>query len=389
MKRFYCRIFLLLLILLSVSKDLLYKILVRKSPIFDKIIICQSLLLGDSLMLDSMLARVRREHPQSQIYLMVSEAGLDLFRCNPYDIQCVVYNPRKLTSLFALWRLRGFDVAYIPAENRLSMLAKALQARQVIGYEGDRPNYKNYFLTTAARYPSRPAALPDIFQGLVQVKNGDSSGPPKSMSLSDITSTWIIPKDKNPLQKSFEKYVVIHVGASSRLKYWEPSKWMELANHFDSLGYQVVWTAGKDEKRLVTEIDLNHQFINLAGTCTLLEMAALIAGGSLLLSPDTGIAHLGKLLRVPTVTLFGPGSELLCGVGHSWQNRPYIGVIKEISCRNQQKLFRREINWVKRCGRSVGSLGKEMGQCDEAACMMAITTKEVISACDRLIKQYA
>jgi prenyltransferase beta subunit len=89
------------------------------------------------------------------------------------------------------------------------------------------------------------------------------------------------------------------------------------------------------------------------------------------------------------VTLFGPGSELLCGVGQSWQNRPYIGVIKEITCRNQKKLFRREIDWVKRCGRLVGSFGKENGQCDAADCMIAITTEEVISACDRLIKQHA
>lgn len=389
MKRLYFRIFLFIFILVSITKDFFHKIFAGKKPSFDKVIICQSLLLGDSLMLDPLLARVKREYSKSQIYLMVSEASLDLFQCNPYGIQCIVYNPRKLSSLFKLWRLRGFDIAYIPAENRLSLLAKALQTTQIIGYEGDHPNYKNHFLTTAIKFPSMPQALPDLFQGLVKVNKNQLPEDSLSSDLKDITTSWHIPKDKNPLKNNTQKYVVMHVGASSRLKYWQPTKWFKLASYFDSLGYQVVWTAGFGEKKLVKEIDPSDQFINMAGCCTLLEMTALIADATLLISPDTGIAHLGKLLRIPTVTLFGPGSEFLCGVGQSWQNRPYIGVVKEIPCRNQKKLFRREINWVQRCGRLAGTSGKETGQCDAADCMIAITTEEVISACDRLIKQHA
>lgn len=389
MKRFYFRIFLLFLILVSVVKDLFKKTFGIRQLVTDKVIICQSLLLGDSLMLDPLLARVRREHSNSQIYLMVSEAGLDLFRCNPYGVRCIVFNPRKLSSLFSLWRLRGFDVAYIPAENRLTLLAKALQAIEIVGYEGDRPNYKNYLLTKIIKFPLAPVSLPDLFQGLACAENSQLSSDATSLSLVDITSPWLIPKNKNPIEKDINNYVVMHVGASSRLKYWQPEKWFELASYFDSLGYQVVWTAGATERELVAEIDPAHRFTNLAGTCTLLEMAALIADASLLVSPDTGIAHLGKLLRIPTVTLFGPGSELLCGVGRSWQNRPYVGVIKDIACRNQQKLFRRDIGWVRRCGRSVGDAGKDNGQCNLGDCMIAITTNEVISACHYLIKEHA
>lgn len=340
-------------------------------------------------MLDPLLATVRYEHPKSKIYLMVSEVSLDLFQCNPYDIECVVYNPRKLSTLFSLRSLRGFDVAYIPAENRLSLLAKVLEATDIIGYEGDLPNYKNYFLTKAIKFPLTPRSLPDLFRGLVDLRGGQEHLDSSLINFSDITSSWSIPQEKNPLAKNIENYVVLHVGASSRLKYWEPEKWFELASYLDSLGYQVVWTAGVSEKNLVTEIDTGNEFINLAGSCTLVEMAALIDGAKLLVSPDTGIAHLSKLLKTPTVTLFGPGSELLCGVGQSWENRPYIGVIKDITCRNQKKLFRRNITWVKRCGRSIGDAGKDIGQCNKADCMIAITTDEVIGACNRLIKEYA
>jgi ADP-heptose:LPS heptosyltransferase len=43
-----------------------------------------------------------------------------------------------------------------------------------------------------------------------------------------------------------------------------------------------------------------------AGTLGLPELAALVAGADLLLSGDTGVAHLGTAFGAPSVLLFGP-----------------------------------------------------------------------------------
>ena len=57
---------------------------------------------------------------------------------------------------------------------------------------------------------------------------------------------------------------------------------------------------------------------------------------------------------VPTVALFGPGSSLICGAGDFWRDAPYRAVtVDPFPCRDQRVLFKRDIEWVRRCGRSV------------------------------------
>ena len=49
------------------------------------------------------------------------------------------------------------------------------------------------------------------------------------------------------------------------------------------------------------------------GTLSLPQLWHLLAGAALLVCPDTGIAHLARLVGVPTVALFGPGSRAALG----------------------------------------------------------------------------
>ena len=95
---------------------------------------------------------------------------------------------------------------------------------------------------------------------------------------------------------------------------------------------------------------------------------------TLLVAPDTGVAHLGRIVGVPTVTLFGPGSAVLCGAGDFWCDAPYRAVtIEPFACRDQRVLFKREIPWVRRCGRSVAA-------CPRHLCMPAIGVDAVQNA---------
>jgi ADP-heptose:LPS heptosyltransferase len=95
-----------------------------------------------------------------------------------------------------------------------------------------------------------------------------------------------------------------------------------------------------------------------------------------LVAPDTGVAHLGRVVGVPTVALFGPGSALLCGAGEFWCDAPYRAVtVDPFPCRDQRTLFKREIGWVRRCQRSVA-------ECPKHLCMPAIPFAAVEAAID-------
>jgi ADP-heptose:LPS heptosyltransferase len=51
----------------------------------------------------------------------------------------------------------------------------------------------------------------------------------------------------------------------------------------------------------------------LAGRTTTLELAAVVAGARVVVSGDTGMAHLATAYRRPSVVLFGPVSPALWG----------------------------------------------------------------------------
>jgi ADP-heptose:LPS heptosyltransferase len=91
-------------------------------------------------------------------------------------------------------------------------------------------------------------------------------------------------------------------------------------------------------------------------------------------SPDTGVAHLGRVVGAPTVALFGPGSATISGAGAFWRETPYRAVtVDAFPCRDQRVLFRREIDWVRRCGRT-------LAQCPHPRCMDAVGLEAAIAA---------
>ena len=95
-----------------------------------------------------------------------------------------------------------------------------------------------------------------------------------------------------------------------------------------------------------------------------------------------GVAHLGRVVGVPTVTLFGPGSAILCGAGDFWRDVPYRAVtVDPFPCRDQPLLFKREIAWVRRCGRSVA-------ECPQHLCMPAIGVDAVRNAVTELLEAH-
>jgi ADP-heptose:LPS heptosyltransferase len=105
---------------------------------------------------------------------------------------------------------------------------------------------------------------------------------------------------------------VLHCGAKSRARQWPPARFAELARRLTTAGHRVVVTGASNEAPIAALIARE------SGTrsCTdlgLLELAALIAHARLVVSGDTGVAHLASAYATPSVTLFGPVSPMVWG----------------------------------------------------------------------------
>ncbi|GAA4960105.1 glycosyltransferase family 9 protein [Actinoplanes utahensis] len=114
---------------------------------------------------------------------------------------------------------------------------------------------------------------------------------------------------------------IIHPGAKSPARRWPPDRYAAVARRLRSAGHRVLITGSAAER------DLAVRVAELAGLTAddvprtgLAELAALVAGARLVISGDTGIAHLATAYRTPSVVLFGPVSPARWGPP---ADRPY------------------------------------------------------------------
>jgi ADP-heptose:LPS heptosyltransferase len=322
-------------------------------------------------MLAPLLKKLRQRYPDAEIVMTCTPGLVSLYASRPYGVRAVGFDPRDVRTFFALFRSRGFDLALLPADNRLGWLARALDARWIVAFEGDRPAYKNRLADEMRSFGDQPMALGDLIAA--RLVDGE---PPARYAVSD----W-----RAPAAESFvlppAPYCVLHVGAGSRLRYWAPDKWRALITHLKLAGINPVISAGPGEEALVSQIDSRAKYPAFPGNLSLAQMWRLLAGASVVVCPDTGIGHLARIAGAPSVVLFGPGSATLVGGGEFWRNIPGRKVtIPRFPCRDENLLFRRDLPWAEHCGRSTA-------QCASPKCMHALTEEMVIQALDSLLKE--
>jgi ADP-heptose:LPS heptosyltransferase len=110
--------------------------------------------------------------------------------------------------------------------------------------------------------------------------------------------------------------VVVHPGATSGSRRWPPERFAEVARCLAAEGADVVVSGSTREADLAQDVHRRAGLpptALLAGRTDLAALAALVSTARLLVSGDTGIAHLATAFATPSVLLFGPVSPALWG----------------------------------------------------------------------------
>jgi ADP-heptose:LPS heptosyltransferase len=102
---------------------------------------------------------------------------------------------------------------------------------------------------------------------------------------------------------------VLHAGASAPARCWPVERWARVTRALRRRGHDVVLTGTAAElprsRRISALADLEPTS-DLTGRTGLAELAALVAHARLVVSGDTGTAHLASAYGTPSVVLFGP-----------------------------------------------------------------------------------
>ncbi|MCC2654403.1 MAG: heptosyltransferase, partial [Microvirga sp.] len=339
----------------------------RRPERVDRLLIAHHLLLGDTVMLTALLKKARTRFPEAEIAMTVPRAYGPLYGGRPYGVKVLPFDPRSLADHAALRDQRGFDLALVPGDNRWSWLAGMLKARWIVAFASDRSSYKDVPVDEFVRMPGQPLAWGDIAAQLLEGPEPEGFHP----------SEWPAPPFAQYPQPRVP-YGVLHLGASSPHKRWPPERWRGVLDWAESRGYEVVLSAGRGEESLLAPVDPEGRRSALAGRLDLAQLWQLLSRASFLVCPDTGVAHLARLVGVPTVAIYGPGSPISTGPGRFWASSPFQALWDpEVPCRDQQLLFERRLPWMRQCWRSVT-------ECGDPMCIRRVGVQGVLSAIESL-----
>ena len=102
-----------------------------------------------------------------------------------------------------------------------------------------------------------------------------------------------------------KEYVCIHPGGISARR-WPEGHFAQVADSLAEQGYKVVLTGTQNEGPIVESVreQMHSSAVSLAGKTDLGTLAWVLSRASLLVSNDTGVAHLASALKVPSVVIY-------------------------------------------------------------------------------------
>jgi heptosyltransferase-2 len=148
---------------------------------------------------------------------------------------------------------------------------------------------------------------------LFQTSKVCEADPDMSLSISESRKS-----EASELLRSYgvteEKSVVAICPGSinSRAKRWPAESYAALADRLIEDGRQVVLIGSKDEIDVTNDVTnrMRRRPVVLTGRTTLDQITAVMALVDLVITNDTGPAHIAAALGCPTIVIFGPTNPL-------------------------------------------------------------------------------
>ena len=275
------------------------------------------------------------------------------------------WNVRDPASLAALWRRGPFDLAIVNGDARFSWLARAMGARRVVAFAGDRPAYKSWPATDLLPMPGEPMAWSDLVTTLVP-------GPPPPPY---ARGQWEAP-DCRPYDRPGVATRCCTSGRARCTRRGSPNAGPASPPRSRRAASPPAGARARARNRWWPPFPAAAGQRTFAGRLDLPQLWDLVAHASLVVTGDTSVAHIGRAAFAPTVVIYGPSGPVLGGPGRFWANCPGASVaIDPFPCRDQDMLFKRRVAWVRRCARGID-------ECPAPRCMHEIGVAAVLAAAE-------
>lgn len=236
------------------------------------------------------------------------------------------FEPRVAVGFFAAMHAEHFDLAVQMHGSGANSNPFALLcgARTTAGFvrPGDQPGC----LDAAIPYPATGHAVDRL------LALSDFLGAPRA---GDETEFPIWQRDEAAadvlLSEAERPLIGLHAGARDAVKRWNRERFAAVASElWRQRGGTIVFIGG-DEERDASKgmMKTGVPYLDLAGRTSLAVLGAIIRRLSVLVTNDSGPAHIGYALGTPTITIFGGTSPLMWGP----RGGPHRVVAHHVPCR--------------------------------------------------------
>ena len=291
----------------------------------DRIVVRGTNWVGDAVMTVPALRQLRRLFPDAHITLATRAWAEGLFADSDFLDDVQVHEGSGLRSVVQQvrqWRKRNFDLAVLlPNSLETALVASLARVPLRIGYATDG---RQALLSHPLALPEWRETKHEVFYYLKIVAELEwlikheqtflETQPDGSLEVSDARKSRA--RDSLCARGVVEDRPLVALcpgSINSRAKRWPTERYAALADRLiDELGAQVLLVGSNAEAEVSLEVSnqMRNQALTLTGQTDLAELVATLSLVDLLVTNDTGPAHIASALGRPTLVIFGPTNPL-------------------------------------------------------------------------------
>lgn len=291
---------------------------------FKKILIIRLSALGDTIHTLPLAYAIKKQYPKIQLDWIVEDKASKFIINNPlidnvYEIPKKKWkkNKNKLHNLIEYLQIikkirkEKYDIVLDTQQLFKSAIILGLSgAKSKISLDGGR-EFSSIFANEIIKTGRKP-----FDKNYHVVKRNLEFA--KYLGCKDLTPVFVIPDFSNEFSENIKKImknldhgkktIVLAPATTWYNKHWTQKGWQDLINNLKEK-YNILITASEKEKELTNKIlrgiDNNGNIYNLSGITTLSDLVYIYKNSDMVISPDSGSAHIAWAVNKPyVITLF-------------------------------------------------------------------------------------
>ena len=262
--------------------------------------------IGDVCHTLAVVQAIQRKYPDAEITWIIGKTEAMLMQDLP-NVKLVPFDKKSgWKGIFTIWKQlahKRFDfLLNMQTAFRASILSLGIKADKKIGFNKDRAREMQWLFTNQK---VEQTTSPHVLDGQMMFA--------KAIGVTDLTPKWQLPIPTETVEKAkqwldpMRKNVVISPCSSKAEKDWLIERYADIANWLiaQNINVILVGSPAKREQEMTAYIQhLAPNVQNLVGKTSLKELAALLKLVDLVISPDTGSAHIASIQGTPVIGLY-------------------------------------------------------------------------------------